>query len=323
MLKKRAAAAKASKESGAVAGLVDRYQSMNNPRYRRLAQSTRRDYDKYLKAIRTKFGAMRIVGLNAPVMRKHFKEWRDELSDRPRAADMRMIVLDWLLKAALDDRLIEVNHAEGVERLYRGPDDVKIWSPADIAVMEANAPPHIWRVIRLGLLTGARLSALLALSPRNLDGNWLEYDPRKRGNLVRMALDEYPELADAIEELPKDGLRLLLNSRNRPWTVDGFETSFRTCRLKIRDAGLQAGHDVTFHGLRRTAITNWFDRISPEKIALLTGHSLAYVTDIIDRYYVKRSRENARGALRALNASATKGTTKRTTQSNIRPLNRR
>lgn len=306
-LRARSDAAASTKPGDNVAALIDTYQSMKHPAYAQLGDRTRRDYDNYLRALRTKFGSMKKVALNAPGVRKLFKAWRDELADKPRAADMRMIVLDWVMKQALDDREIEVNHASGIGRLYRGAKDVNIWSEDDFEIIKANAPAHVWRVIRLAELTGARLSALLALSPANLDGNWLEYDPQKKGRIVRIPLDDFPELKAEIDVLPKDQLRLLLNSRGRPWTLHGFETSMRKVKLK-------AERKVTFHGLRRTAITRWFDKISSEKIALITGHSLKYVSEIIDRHYVKRSRENARVAVRALNENSTKGTTKGTTR---------
>lgn len=62
---------------------------------------------------------------------------------------------------------------------------------------------------------------------------------------------------------------LLVNSRGRAWTSDGFDSSFQTTKRNLKIEG------VTFHDLRGTSVTYLAlaGCTSPE-IASFTGHSL-------------------------------------------------
>ncbi len=282
-----------SEKKASFAAFIEAYQSMNNPLYARLAPSTRQNYDLYLAAARERFGHLSSETLNNPRVRMVFKQWRDEAADRPRVADMRMTILSVILAKALDDGEIFSNYAKGIGKLYRKKSGIRIWTEKDIAAFKATAPEHIFQAVWLGRLTGARLSALLALAPENLIGGWLDFDPQKRGHRVRIKLSEYSALKRAIYKLPRSGPRLLLNTYGNPWTADGFKASFRKARIK-------AGITVRFHDLRVTAITHWSKRLTAEKISLLTGHSLKNVAAVLNNHYIQRNDDRVVEALRCL-----------------------
>jgi integrase len=85
------------------------------------------------------------------------------------------------------------------------------------------------------------------------------------------------------------GASLLTNTRHRPWTSDGFRTSWgKSCDR----AGIT---DLTFHDLRGTAV------VRLPQIAAVTGHSLKDVEAILDAHYLGRDIQLAEAAKREQN----------------------
>jgi integrase len=91
---------------------------------------------------------------------------------------------------------------------------------------------------------------------------------------------------------------ILANTIGRPWTADGFRSSWG----KLSDrAGI--GGDLTFHDLRGTAVVRLAiaSAIVPQ-IATFTGHSLKDVEAIPDAHYPGRDTQLAEAAVRKLEA---------------------
>ena len=88
---------------------------------------------------------------------------------------------------------------------------------------------------------------------------------------------------------------MLTNSEGRPWTEDGFRSSWRKACKKVGISG------VTFHDLRGTAVTRLAlaDATEPE-IASITGHTLRDVRSILDSHYLHRDPAPAESAIRKL-----------------------
>jgi integrase len=88
-----------------------------------------------------------------------------------------------------------------------------------------------------------------------------------------------------------------VNSFGRPWTEDGFRTSwdkaFKKTSLK----------DLHFHELRGTAVTRLaLSNCSVPEIAAITGHSIATVEQILDAHYLGGRVELAESAIKKLSA---------------------
>jgi integrase len=76
---------------------------------------------------------------------------------------------------------------------------------------------------------------------------------------------------------------ILINSKGRPWTSDGFRVSWRKAS---KAAGIVG---VTFHDLRGTAVTRLaIVGCTEAEIATITGHSLRSVRAILDTHYLNR-----------------------------------
>lgn len=84
-----------------------------------------------------------------------------------------------------------------------------------------------------------------------------------------------------LDPMPKDTLRIALNSRGRPWTSDGFKTTWGKTLAKLGIEG------VTFHDLRGTFISaRAAEGSSVDDIARISGHSASEVKTVLERHYL-------------------------------------
>lgn len=128
----------------------------------------------------------------------------------------------------IDEELIDKNPCAGVDRLYTGSRKESVWTPELIALFRAKAKPHMLPAFEVVNNTGQRQADILALTWKQYDGTNLSIEqgkakpgqPRKR---VRVKV--HSRLKAMIDKLPADKMRILNNSRGRPWTKDGFKTS--------------------------------------------------------------------------------------------------
>jgi hypothetical protein len=125
------------------------------------AESTQKDYRRYLKMIEEEFGTMPLNVVQDRRARGKFKEWRDGMAANPRKADYGWTVLARVLAVAKDRGLIAVNVCERGGRLYEADRAEIIWLDKHIEAFCAAAAPELV----LGLLNGA----LDWPAPRDID----------------------------------------------------------------------------------------------------------------------------------------------------------
>lgn len=259
--------------------------------FRRTKIGTRQEYDRYLDKIRARFGHLSLDETQKPATRGSFKEWRDQMADKPRSADFAWMVLVRVLSFAKDRGIISVNIAERGGRLYRSTRRDRTWSDADVAAFEAVAPPQMRLAIQLALWTGQRKGDLLRLSWSDFDGSNLRFTQSKTKARVLVPMGP---LANVLSSQRGNGA-ILRNSRGAAWTSNGFNTSWRKCCAK---AGIA---DLTFHDLRGTAITRMaLAGCTVPEIAAVTGHSLKDVEAILDMHYLGGRAELAASAMRKM-----------------------
>ena len=88
-------------------------------------------------------------------------------------------------------------------------------------------------------------------------------------------------LRSALDATRRQSPIILVTIDGKPWTPDGFRTSFAKARAKQGIAG------VTFNDLRGTAVTRLAIAGSTEaEIATITGHNLRDVRSILDSNYL-------------------------------------
>jgi class 3 adenylate cyclase len=118
-------------------------------------------------------------------------------------------------------------------------------------------------------------------------------DPEDARKLLDPVLVQMMEAVHHCEAKTRTSPVILLNSRDKPWTSDGFRTSWgRACAA----AGIVG---LTFHDLRGTAVTRLAVAGCTEaEIATITGHSLRDVHAILDANYLHRDPALAERAIR-------------------------
>lgn len=259
-----------------------------------LAPRTRRDYLNLIKIIEKKFGDFPLSALSDRRTRGIFMEWRD---DRARAsrrqADYGWQVLARILSWAHGRGLVIANPCERGGRLYRGSRAEFVWTDADEAAFLAGAPKHLHLALILALWTGQRQGDLLRLTWPQYDGSVIRIQQSKTRARVQVPVGA-PLKAALDADRGKAG-PILLNSDGKPWTADGFRSSWRKASVASGIVG------VTFNDLRGTAVTRLaLAGCTVPQIATITGHSLRDVGAILDSNYLNRDPALAEDAIRKL-----------------------
>lgn len=255
---------------------------------------TRADYVKQIMLLERDFGDFPLNALTDRRTRGLFLEWRDRRAARSRRqADYAWQVLARVLSWAKGRGLIAANPCERGGRLYVGNRADKVWTEEDEAAFLATAPVHLTWALECGLWLGQREGDLLRLPWSAYDGRWVRLRQSKTGTRVEIPVGA--PLKAMLETIPKRSTVILTTSAGRPWTEDGFRSSWRKACAK---AGIRG---VTFNDLRGTAVTRLALAGGTEaEIAAITGHSLRDVRSILDEHYLHRDPTLAENAIRKL-----------------------
>jgi len=192
-----------------------------------------------------------------------------------------------------EPRPFDANPRENGERLYRGSRADKVWTADDEALFIGRAPQHLHLPLLLALWTGQPQGDLLWLQWSAYDGTHIRLRNSKTG--ARVAIPVGGPLKSALDETPKRSTLILTSSDNKPWTEDGFRSSWRKACATAGIVGL------TFHDLGGTAVTRLaLAGCTEAEIAAITGHSLRDVAAILDAHYLHRDPALAESAIRKL-----------------------
>jgi len=94
---------------------------------------------------------------------------------------------------------------------------------------------------------------LLRLSWSHIEEDAIVFATGKSRGRREAIIPLYDELRILLARIPRRATTVLTNSRKRPWTADGFGSSFNAAK---RAAGI-ANKDLHFHDLRGTAATKF------------------------------------------------------------------
>jgi Phage integrase family len=101
----------------------------------------------------------------------------------------------------------------------------------------------------------------------------------------------YDDLRRVLASIPKRATTILTSSKRRPWTADGFGSSFNKAKI---DAGMSE-RDLHFNDLRGTAATKFYIAgLSMREIAETLAWEEASVEKIIRRYVGRKAAIMAR-----------------------------
>jgi integrase len=294
-----AIATKVTPPQGVILSILQGYQTSED--FIGLADSTRRGYVALILRIEKEFGDFPLAALTDRRTRGVFMAWRDKLAANSgrRQADYAWSVFARVLSWALDRGLIAANPCEKGGRLYRGSRRENIWTVDDEAAFLERAPAHLHLALLLALWTGQRQGDLLRLPWSAYDGKRIRLRQSKTG--ARVVIPVGAPLKAVLDAATKRSTIILTNSEGKPWTSDGFRTSWRKA---CASAGIVG---VTFHDLRGTAVTRLaIAGCTEAEIATITGHSLQSVRVILDTHYLARDQALGESAIRKLENRTTR-----------------
>jgi len=269
-------------------GLITAFRGSSD--FNTISASTKRGYNRYLDMLKEDFGSLTFSDLEAKATRGDFKAWRDRRADNPRAADYAWTTLARVLSFGKDRGLLSVNIAERGGRLYSVDRREKTWTNADIAAFNAVACQELQLALLLAFWTGQRQGDLLALPWKSYDGATFRLRQSKTGR--RVVIPASNQVQRALGAVTRRSQTILCNTRGKPWTTDGFSTSWRKTRLAAGITGL------TFHDLRGTTVTRLaLAGCSIAEIGAITGHSPKDIDAILHTHYLGGQRELARQAM--------------------------
>lgn len=280
---------------GTLQAVLDAYEKSSN--FRALAPRSQRDYRRHLKEIEAEFGDFPLEALEERGARRVFLNWRDKVGiNSPRSADYKFSVLARALSWGLDRGMIPVNPCRRPSRLYQGNRSQMTWSVQDEAAFLENAPQHLHLALLLALWTGQRQGDLLRLPWSAYDGEVIRL--RQRKTRASIAIPVGAKLKVALDQTERRADTILTTAKGKPWSEDGFRTSWGKACAKAGIRGL------TFHDLRGTAVTRLaLAGCSTSEIATVTGHSLRDAEAIIDSRYLRRDPGLAISAIKKLEAT--------------------
>jgi integrase len=280
-------------------GLIGRYKASRS--FGDTAPSTRRMYDLYLQQILDDWGDMPIGALDDRRVRGDIIAEHDRRAETARrSADYWLSTLRRVISYGHDIGVLNNNHALRIEKAYRADRSDKIWLPEDVSAFSCVASAELVLALTLALHTGQRQGDLLRLTWSAYDGTairLIQNKSRRRGKPGREIYVPLTRSAKlALDGTNRKAVTILANTKGMPWTSSGFRASWRKACAK---AGIT---DLTFHDTRGTAVTMLAEAgATHPQIAAITGHSLATVNQILDRY-LSRTKPLAMAAISKLEA---------------------
>ncbi|SIQ58161.1 Site-specific recombinase XerD [Rhizobium sp. RU20A] len=207
------------------------------------------------------------------ILPRHLRQRRDEMMDRPEAANGMLKALRQLFKFAVRYDHHDDNPAAKVEYLKnKNPDGFHSWTLEEIARYEARHPIGTKARLALALMlySGQRRSDIISFGRQHIRDGRLIFTQHKNRNSkpVRLEIPVIEELQKIIEASPCGDLTFLVTEFNRPFTSNGFGNWFRK---RCDEAGLT---DCSAHGLRKAAASRLAELGCSEfEIMAVTGHS--------------------------------------------------
>ncbi|TIL27470.1 MAG: integrase [Mesorhizobium sp.] len=252
-----------------------------NPDFLALAETTQTAHLYAFKLIQKEWPSLPVKLTQGKGMKAEIRRWHRSFSANPRKADKLLFSLSKVFSYAIADELIDKNPCTGITRLYEGSRKEFLWSAEQIAIVRERLESHLLLPFEIALATGQRQGDILAMTWKQWDGKYLMFQQSKTGKKLKVLANAC--LKALLDQLSKDKMRVCLNSRGRPWTKDGFKTSWG----KAMSSEAINIKGVTYHDLRGTFICERArESSSIEDIARISGHSMAEIKSVLEKHYL-------------------------------------
>ena len=202
---------------------------------------------------------------------QHIRRLRDEIADRPEAANSFLKTLRQLFSFGASYSYIHYNPARDIPYIRATGDGFHTWTEAEIAKFEKfhaiDTPARLAMAIML--YTGQRRSDAIRLGRQHVRDGRLEFTQHKNRarSPICLSIRIHPKLQEIIDANPNGNLQFIVTEFGKPFSDAGFGNRFRKW---CDEAGLPG---CTAHGLRKAAATRLAEAGCTEReIMAITGH---------------------------------------------------
>jgi integrase len=276
------------RNAGTLAGLIREFEGTKQ--WRRLAESTKKEYRRVFKFWDGEYGTCPYAALEDKAFRNDVRKWHDKFSEtKPREADNRVTILARVLSWAAKDGPLHVNVLDGFERAYASDRSDIIWLSEHIEAFMCIASPEMRLAMVLALHTGQRQADIRRLAWTAYDGNTITLRQGKARRLGREApVIRVPctkALKATLDAAPRRAAVILTTKTGRAYSKRYFAEQWEaTC--KAADIV-----DLHFHDIRGTTVTMLAEAgCTLPEIVSITGHTLRRAQDILDKYLARTSK---------------------------------
>jgi integrase len=271
--------------AGSFSALIHAYKA--SPEWRQLSPRTEGEWTRHLAFIESKWGALLVAGVEP----KHVISLRDMRADTPANANNMLRALSSMLGWSALRGWRTTNPCLRVPKL-RGGEGWAPWPWDAIQHFQQHALPHLREAAALALYTGQRLSDVLTMRWSDIAEGLIAVTQSKTRKKLYIPI--HAQLACLLAELEcrlrktlgkastDSDLRryhepLLINTRGKPWTRDGFKASWAEELNKPVMSELRRRR-LVFHGLRKSAVVFLLEAgCSDAETAAITGQSRTIV----------------------------------------------
>lgn len=184
---------------------------------------------------------------------RHLRKRRDERSETPEGANMRVKALRQVFAWGVEVGHTAGNPARDVPYLRGSAEGFHTWTIEEVRQYEDRHPIGTRARLALALLlfTGARRSDMVGFGRQMIRDGWLVFTEVKgRARQVKhREIPLLPELKAVIDATPSGHLTFLVTTFGKPFTANGFGNWFRR---RCNEAGLK---ECSAHGLRKAGAT--------------------------------------------------------------------
>lgn len=272
---KRDAPAKDTFES-----LVQLY--MTSPEFSGLADSTKREYRKWIKHALDRFKTAPLKLFSDSRMRGEILSWRDQWAHAPRQSHFAMQVLSRILNWGVQRGYLLHNPASNMPSLYRANRADIIWTEEEIEAVTACMKPHVALAFRLAAWTGLARSDLVELRWDQVGELYIER-ARNKTNITQI-IPIFDETRELLKQFPKTAVTVITNRSGKPYSFDGFSTAVDRAKRRADIEG------KTLHDLRGTFATKLMSKnFSDTEIDEIMGWETGKSTRIRRRYISRKA----------------------------------
>lgn len=268
-----------------------------SPEWKQLSEKTKVDWKRYSTRIKESWGELEVKGIEP----KNVLNLRDLYAATPASANNLLRCLSSMIAWSVPRGWRSDNPCREIRPL-KGGDGYAPWPWETIEEARTALRTDLWWVVGLALYTGQREEDVLSMLKTSIQGNVISVRQEKTGKQLWIPIhrDLKPIIDAALQAAPTTCLTILTNTTGRPWTVDGFKSSWG----KNKPPRVIA-EKLVFHGLRKSAVVTLLEAgCTDAEVASITGQS----REMIEHYakQVNQRRLAASAILRWENASETR-----------------